>query len=82
MPRPVMAAALFFNGSLMSAGIQIIASRPITLRVSLIVGFSILLALSVLVPMVDEAIDHVSANAQGPVEIAVGSDSFDVKVAL
>jgi xanthine permease XanP len=46
MPRPVMAAALFFNGSLMLvAGIQIVASRPITLRTSLIVGFSILTAL-------------------------------------
>ena len=42
MPRPVMAAALFFNGSLMFvAGIQIVASRPITLRASLIDGFSI-----------------------------------------
>ena len=50
MPRPVMAAALFFNGSLMFvAGIQIVASRPITLRASLIVGFSILTAQSVLV---------------------------------
>ena len=49
MPRPVMAAALFFNGALMLvAGIQIVASRPITLRASLIVGFSILAALSVL----------------------------------
>ncbi|HEY5742428.1 MAG TPA: hypothetical protein VIS99_07795 [Terrimicrobiaceae bacterium] len=50
MPSPVMAAALFFNGSLMFvAGIQIVASRPITLRVSLIVGFSILAAQSVLI---------------------------------
>src|SRR5580704_2265797 len=48
MPRPVMAAALFFNGALMLvAGIQIVASRPITLRASLIVGFSILAALTV-----------------------------------
>ena len=163
MPRPVMAAALFFNGSLMFvAGIQIVASRPITLRASLIVGFSILSALSVMIfpefykslpvwmhqftdsqitvavitsvilnaifllgnwrygqlrvgehgsavtaktfddfflkqasewklpaedvkrvrSVVDEAIEQVSANAQGPVEIRVGSDSFDVKVAL
>lgn len=163
MPRPVMAAALFFNGSLMFvAGIQIVASRPITLRASLIVGFSILTALSVLIfpefykslpawthqftgseitvavissvvlnaifllgtwrysqlrlgddgspltaerfddffvkqakewklpaedvkrvrSVVDEAIEQVSAGAQGPVEIRVGSDSFDVKVAL
>ncbi len=50
MPRPVMAAALFFNGSLMFvAGIQIVASRPITLRASLIVGFSVLIALSVMI---------------------------------
>jgi xanthine permease XanP len=163
MPRPVMAAALFFNGSLMFvAGIQIVASRPITLRASLIIGFSILSALSVMIfpefyealpawahqftgseitmavissvalnaifllgtwrysqlrvgergssvtaktfddfflkqasewkippedvkrvrSVVDEAIEQVSANAQGPVEIRVGSDSFDVKVAL
>ena len=163
MPRPVMAAALFFNGSLMFvAGIQIVASRPITLRASLIVGFSILSALSVMIfpefykslpvwmhqftdsqitvavitsvilnvifllgnwqygqlrvgehgsavtaksfddfflkqasewklpaedvkrvrSVVDEAIEQVSANAQGPIEIRVGSDSFDVKVAL
>lgn len=163
MPRPVMAAALFFNGSLMFvAGIQIVASRPITLRASLIVGFSILTALSIMIfpefykslpawthqftaseitvavivsvvlnaifllgtwrysqlrlsddqtpltaetfddffvkqakewkipdedvkrvrSVVDEAIEQVSANAQGPVEIRVGSDSFDVSVAL
>ena len=45
-----MAAALFFNGSLMFvAGIQIVASRPINLRASLIVGFSILGALSVMI---------------------------------
>ena len=163
MPRPVMAAALFFNGSLMFvAGIQIVASRPITLSASLIIGFSILSALSVMIfpefyeslpawthqftgseitmavissvvlnaifllgtwrysqlrvgergspvtaksfdnffleqasqwklppedvkrvrLVVDEAIEQVSANAQGPVEIPVGSDSFDAKVAL
>jgi NCS2 family nucleobase:cation symporter-2 len=163
MPRPVMAAALFFNGSLMFvAGIQIVASRPITLRSSLIVGFSILTALSVMIfpefykslpawthqftsseitiaviasvtlnaifllgtwrysqlrlgddgspltakafddffveqakdwripveevkrvrSVVDEAIEQVSASAQGAVEIRVGSDSFDVKVTL
>ncbi|HEY5778619.1 MAG TPA: solute carrier family 23 protein [Terrimicrobiaceae bacterium] len=163
MPRPVMAAALFFNGSLMFvAGIQIVASRPITLRASLIVGFSILTALSIMIfpefykslpawthqftaseitvavivsvalnaifllgtwrysqlrlgddqtpltaetfddffvkqakewkipeedvkrvrSVVDEAIEQVSANAQGPVEIRVGSDNFDVSVSL
>lgn len=32
--------------------------------------------------MVDEAIEVVAANAQGPVEIRVGSDSFDIRVAL
>jgi NCS2 family nucleobase:cation symporter-2 len=48
MPRPVMTAALFFNGALMLvAGIQIIASRPITLRASVITGFSTLAALTV-----------------------------------
>jgi xanthine permease XanP len=163
MPRPVMAAALFFNGSLMFvAGIQIVASRPITLRASLIVGFSILTALSVLIfpefyralpdwthqftgseitmavvasvtlnavflagtwrygqlrlggegapltpktfdeffvnqakewkistddirrvrSVVDDAIEHVAANAQGPVDIHIGSDTFDVTVTL
>ena len=163
MPHPVMAAALFFNGSLMLvAGIQIVASRPITLRASLIVGFSILMAQSVLIfpefykslpswthqftgseitmavvasvvlnaiflvgtwrysqlrlggdgsplsaetfndffvkqakewkipeedvkrvrSVVDEAVELVAANAQGPVEIGVSSDSFDVRVTL
>jgi NCS2 family nucleobase:cation symporter-2 len=50
MPRPVMAAALFFNGALMLvAGIQIVASCPITLRASVIIGFSILMGISVLI---------------------------------
>jgi xanthine permease XanP len=163
MPRPVMAAALFFNGALMFvAGIQIVASRPITLRATLVVGFSILAAVSVpifpdfyrslpgwthqftssiismavvvavplnalfllgtwrysqlrlgadstpltgrsfddffekqagewKVPVEDAtrvrsvvrvAIEHVAANAHGPVEIRVGSDSFDITVTL
>jgi xanthine permease XanP len=163
MPRPVMAAALFFNGSLMFvAGIQIVVSRPITLRASLIVGLSLLSALSVLffpefykslpswthqftaseitvavvvstilnalfllgswrysqlrlgagetpltaasfdaffdkqaadwkIPaadvqrvrgVVDQAIEHVAANAQGPVQLRIGSDSFDITVTL
>lgn len=48
MPRPVMAAALFFNGALMLvAGIQIVTSRPVTLRASLIIGLSLLAALTV-----------------------------------
>jgi hypothetical protein len=47
MPRPVMAAALFFNGSLMFvAGVQVAISRPVTLRASVIIGFSILAALT------------------------------------
>jgi NCS2 family nucleobase:cation symporter-2 len=47
MPRPVMAATLFFNGSLMLvAGVQLAVSRPITLRASVIIGFSILAALT------------------------------------
>ena len=163
MPRPVMAAALFFNGSLMFvAGIQIVVSRPITLRASLIIGLSLLSALSVLffpefykslpswthqftaseitvavvvstilnalfllgtwrysqlrlgagetpltaasfdvffdkqaadwkIPaadvqrvrgVVDQAIEHVTANAQGPVQLRIGSDSFDITVTL
>ena len=32
--------------------------------------------------MVDEAVELVAANAQGPVEIGVSSDSFDVRVTL
>jgi NCS2 family nucleobase:cation symporter-2 len=161
MPRPVMAAALFFNGALMFvAGIQLVVSRPITLRASLIIGLSLLSALSVLffpefyqslpswtrqftaseitvavlastalnalfllgtwrygqvrlgadgapltpasfdsffdkqasewkIPaadvqrvraVVDQALEHVAANAQGPVGIRVGSDSFDITV--
>ena len=43
-----MAAALFFNGALMLvSGIQIVASRPITLRASIIIGLSVLAALTV-----------------------------------
>ncbi len=163
MPRPVIAAALFFNGALMLvAGIQIIASRPITLRATVIVGFSILASMSVAafpgfyhslpgwsqqftgsiismavvvsVPLnalfllgiwrysqlrlgmdatpatsasfdvffekqarewkipaqdaarvrsvVDTAIEYVTANANGPVEIQIGSDTFDILVKL
>jgi NCS2 family nucleobase:cation symporter-2 len=163
MPRPVMAAALFFNGALMLvAGIQIIASRPITLRATLVVGFSILAAMTVPVypdfyrslplwtqqftgsiismavvvsvplnalfllgswhysqlrlgtgstpataasfdaffekqakewkipvgdaaqvrSVVDTALEYVTANANGPVEIQMGSDTFDITVTL
>ena len=163
MPRPVMAAALFFNGALMLvAGIQIIASRPITLRATIVIGFSILAAMTaavypefyrslpgwtqqftssiismavvVAVPLnalfllgtwhysqlrlgtdttpattgsfdvffekqakewkipgedaarvrsvVDTAIEYVTANANGPVELQIGSDTFDIVVTL
>jgi NCS2 family nucleobase:cation symporter-2 len=163
MPRPVMAAALFFNGALMLvAGMQIIASRPITLRATLVIGFSILAAMTVAIypefyrslpswtqqftgsiisvavivavplnalfllgtwhysqlllgkdstpatagsfniffekqakewkipaedaarvrSVVDTAIEYVTANANGPVEIQMGSDTFDILVTL
>jgi xanthine permease XanP len=163
MPRPVMAAALFFNGALMLvAGIQIIASRPITLRATVVIGFSILAAMTVAVypefyrslpgwtqqftssiismsvvvavplnalfllgtwhysqlrlgtdstpatpasfdvffekqakewkipgedaarvrSVVDFAIEDVTANADGPVELQMGSDTFDIEVTL
>jgi xanthine permease XanP len=163
MPRPVMAAALFFNGALMLvAGMQIIASRPITLRATAVIGFSILAAMTVAlypefyrslpswtqqftgsiisiavvvaVPLnalfllgawhysqlrlgtdatpattgsfdvffakqakewnipgedaarvrsvVDTAIENVTANANGPVELQMGSDTFDIEVTL
>jgi xanthine permease XanP len=163
MPRPVMAAALFFNGALMLvAGIQIIASRPITLRATVVIGFSILAAMTVAVypefyrslpgwtqqftssiismsvvvavplnalfllgtwhysqlflgtastpattasfdvffekqakewkipgedaarvrSVVDTAIEDITANANGPVELQMGSDTFDIVVTL
>jgi len=45
-----MGAALFFNGALMYvAGIQIVVSRPITLRATLIIGLSVLAAMAVLI---------------------------------
>ena len=158
-----MVKPLFFNGALMLvAGIQIVASRPITLRATLIIGFSILAAMTVPVypefyrslpswtqqftssiismavvvsvplnalfllgtwrysvlrlgtdstpvtarsfdaffekqakewkipaedaarvrSVVDTAIEYVTANANGPVEIQVGSDTFDILVTL
>ncbi len=163
MPRPVMGAALFFNGALMfMAGIQIVVSRPVTLRATVIVGFSVFAALSVFIypdfyktlpawthqftgseitvavlvsvalnallrlgsweysqlrlgsdetpltaaafdrffavrakewkihdedarrirAVVDQALEAVVAHAQGPVQLRMGSDSFDVSVAL
>ena len=158
-----MAAARFFNGALMLvAGIQIIASRPITLRATIVIGFSILAAMTVAVypefyrslpgwtqqftssiismavvvavplnalfllgtwrysqlrlgtestpatpasfdvffekqakewkipgedvarvrSVVDSAIEDVTANADGPVELQMGSDTFDIEVTL
>jgi xanthine permease XanP len=163
MPRPVMGAALFFNGALMLvAGIQIVVSRPITLRATVVTGFSVLAAFSVLCypefyvilphwtrqvtgseitmavvvsvalnalfrlgtweysqlrlgaddtplttgafdsffaarakewkineedarrirAVVDQAIEAVVAHAQSPVQLRMGSDSFDVEVVL
>ena len=163
MPRPVMAAALFFNGSLMLvAGIQIAVSRPITLRASVIIGFSVSAALTAPIyadfyhalpdwtrqftgsiislavvmavslnalfllgswrygrvrlgagsdpitpasfdaffdkqtkdwkigaddvrrarSVVDAAIDDISPNAAGPIDIEVASDTYDLKVTL
>ena len=32
--------------------------------------------------VVDQAIEHVAANAQGPVAIRIGSDTFDITVTL
>ena len=32
--------------------------------------------------VVDQAIEHVAANAQGPVQLRIGSDSFDITVTL
>jgi len=50
MPRPVMGAVLFFNGAMMFvAGIQVAASRPLTLRAMIIIGFSVMLAVGVLI---------------------------------
>ncbi|MGA7918947.1 MAG: hypothetical protein WCA38_04695 [Candidatus Acidiferrales bacterium] len=158
-----MAAALFFNGSLLLvAGMQIIASRPVTLRATVITGFSILAAMTVAIypefyrslpswthqftgsiismavivsvllnalfllgawhyglvrlgtdsepataksfddffdkqakeckipaedaarvrSIVDRDIEYVTAYAHGPVEIHMGSDTFDVSVCL
>jgi xanthine permease XanP len=161
MPRPVMAATLFFNGSLMLvAGVQVAVSRPVTLRASVVMGFSVLAALTAtaypdfyqtlplwtrqftgsVIPMaivvamplnalfllgswrygqvrlgadskpitpasfdaffdkqakewkiepddvrrarsiVDAAIDDITPNASGPIDIEVASDDFDLKV--
>ena len=47
LPLPVIGAALIFNGSsMLVGGIQIITSRPVTMRTTFIVGISFLFALS------------------------------------
>jgi hypothetical protein len=49
MPKPVMAGALFFNGSFMFVGgMQVALSRPPTLRSTFLIGVSVLSALGVL----------------------------------
>jgi xanthine permease XanP len=49
MPKPVMAGALFFNGSFMFVGgMQVALSRPLTLRGTFLIGVSVLSALGVL----------------------------------
>ena len=49
MPKPVMAGALFFNGSFMFVGgMQVALSRPLTLRGTFLIGISVLSALGVL----------------------------------
>lgn len=50
MPKPVMGAALFFNGAMMFvAGIQVATSRPLTLRSTMVLGFAVMLGLGVIV---------------------------------
>jgi len=49
MPKPVMGSVLFFNGSMMFvAGIQIAQSRPLDLRATILIGFSVMLGMGVL----------------------------------
>jgi xanthine permease XanP len=49
MPKPVMAGALFFNGSFMFVGgMQVALSRPLTLRGTFLIGLPVLAALGVL----------------------------------
>jgi xanthine permease XanP len=50
MPKPVMGAALFFNGAMMFvAGLQVALSRPLSLRANIVIGFSVMLGVGVLV---------------------------------
>ena len=47
LPLPIIGAALIFNGaSMLMGGIQIVMSRPVTMRSTFIVGISLLFALS------------------------------------
>jgi xanthine permease XanP len=47
LPLPIIGAALIFNGaSMLMGGIQIVTSRPVTMRSTFIVGISLLFALS------------------------------------
>ncbi|MBV8632846.1 MAG: hypothetical protein JOZ83_18120 [Silvibacterium sp.] len=47
LPLPIIGAALVFNGaSMLVGGIQIVMSRPVTMRGTFIVGISLLFALS------------------------------------
>lgn len=47
LPIPIIGAALVFNGaSMLMGGIQIVMSRPVTMRSTFIVGISLLFALS------------------------------------
>jgi xanthine permease XanP len=47
LPLPIIGAALLFNGaSMLMGGIQIVMSRPVTMRSTFIVGISLLFALS------------------------------------
>jgi xanthine permease XanP len=49
MPKPVMAGALFFNGSFMFVGgIQVALSRPLSLRGTFLIGLPVLCAVGVL----------------------------------
>jgi len=74
MPKPVMGAALFFNGSMMFvAGVQVASSRPLDLRSTLVVGFSVMLGAGVLVfPNFFEAVPPmVRQFTNSPISVAV-----------
>ena len=47
LPLPIVGAALLFNaGSMFVGGVQIVTSRPITMRATFVIGLSFLLAVS------------------------------------